>query len=79
MEFSRREYWSGLPFPSPEELSNPWIEPWFSALQADSLPFELQGSPYIGLAHESRSFMFVSVTPWTTQSMEFSRPEYSSG
>jgi len=27
MEFSRQEYWSGLPFPSPEDLPNPEIEP----------------------------------------------------
>ena len=26
MEFSRQEYWSGLPFPSPEDLPDPWIE-----------------------------------------------------
>ena len=44
MEFSRQEYWSGLPFPSPEKLPNPGIEPWSPAWQADSLPFELQGS-----------------------------------
>ena len=44
MEFSRKEYWSGLPFPSPEELPNPGIETWSPAWQADSLPFELQGS-----------------------------------
>ena len=44
MEFSRQEYWSGLPFPSPGELPNPGIELWSSASQADSLPFELQGS-----------------------------------
>ena len=37
-------YWSGLSFPSPEELSNPGTEPWSSASQADSLPFEVQGS-----------------------------------
>ena len=45
MGFSRQEYWSGLPFPSPEELPNPGIEPWSPASQAVSLPFELQGSP----------------------------------
>jgi len=45
MEFSRQEYWSGLPFPFPEELLNPGIDPWSPALQAGSLPFELQGSP----------------------------------
>ena len=44
MEFSRQEYWSGWPFPSPEDLPDPGIEPEFHALQADSLPFELQGS-----------------------------------
>ena len=44
MGFSRQEYWSGLPLPSPEELPNPGIEPWSPASQADSLPFELQGS-----------------------------------
>ena len=38
MEFSRQENWSGLPFPSPEELPNPGIKPWFPAWQADSLP-----------------------------------------
>ena len=45
MEFSRQEFWSGLPYPPPEDLPNPGIEPWSSALQADSSPFELQGSP----------------------------------
>ena len=34
MGFSRQEYWSGLPFPSPENLPNPGIEPWSPALQA---------------------------------------------
>ena len=37
MEFSRQEYWSGLPFPSPGDLPNPGIEPRTPALQADSL------------------------------------------
>ena len=45
MEFSRQEYWSRLPFPSPGDLPNPGIEPWSPASQAGSLPFELQGSP----------------------------------
>ena len=40
MEFSRQEYWSGLPFPSPRDLPNPGIEPESPALQADSLPAE---------------------------------------
>ena len=42
MRFSREGYWSGLPFPSPGHLPNSGIEPGFPALQADSLPTELQ-------------------------------------
>ena len=41
MGFSRREYWSGLPFPSPGDLPKPGIDPRSPALQADSLPIEL--------------------------------------
>ena len=40
MEFSRQEYWSGLPLPSSRDLTDPGIEPESPALQADSLPFE---------------------------------------
>ena len=40
MEFSRQEYCSGLPFPSPGDPSNPGIEPGSPALQTDNLPFE---------------------------------------
>ena len=45
MGFSRQEYWSGLPFTSPGDLPDPGIEPGSPALQADSLPTELQGKP----------------------------------
>ena len=45
MEFSRQEYWSGLPFPSPGDLPNPGIEPGFPALQADFLLSEPPGKP----------------------------------
>ena len=45
MEFSRQEYWSGLPFPSPEDLPNPGIEPGSPALQADALLSEPPGKP----------------------------------
>ena len=38
MEFSRQEYWSGLPFPSPGDLPDPGAEPESPTLQADSLP-----------------------------------------
>ena len=43
MEFSREEYWSGLPFPSPGDLPDPGIEPRSPALQADSLLSEPPG------------------------------------
>ena len=46
LEFSRQEYWSELPFPSPEDLPNPGIEPRSPALQADSLPSEPSGKPH---------------------------------
>jgi len=49
MEFSRQEYWSGLPFPSLEDLPNPGIESWSPASQTDSLLFELQGSSVINI------------------------------
>ena len=45
MEFSRQEYWSGLPFPSPGDLPNPGIEPRSPALRADALPSEPPGKP----------------------------------
>ena len=40
MGFSRQEYWSGLPFPTPGDLPNPGIKARSPALQADSLPSE---------------------------------------
>ena len=46
MEFSRQEYWSGLPFPSPGDLPNPGMEPRSPTLQADALPSELPGKPF---------------------------------
>ena len=45
MGFSRQEYWSGLPLPSPGDLPNPGIKPGSAALQADSLPSEPPGKP----------------------------------
>ena len=45
VEFSRPEYWSRWPFPSPGDLPNPGIKPRSPALQADSLPAEPPGKP----------------------------------
>ena len=47
MGFSRQEYWSELPSPSPRDLPNPGIEPGSPALQADSLPSEAPGKPRV--------------------------------
>ena len=47
MEFSRQEYWSGLPFPSPGDLLDPGIESRSPTLQADALPSEPPGKPYM--------------------------------
>ena len=44
MGFSRQEYWSGLPFPSPGNLPNPRIKPRSPTLQADTLTSEPPGS-----------------------------------
>ena len=44
LEFSRQEYWSGLPFPSPGDLRNPGIKPGSPTMQADALPSEPPGS-----------------------------------
>ena len=69
MEFSRQEYWSGLPFPFPRDLPDPGIEPRSLALQADSLPSNLcikqregasrergvEGSEWHWLCDEARS------------------------
>ena len=44
MGFARQEYWSGLPFPSPGDLSDPRIEPGSSALQVGSLLTEPPGN-----------------------------------
>ena len=46
LEFSRQEYWSELPFPSPGDLPNTGIEPRSPTLQADALPSEPSGKPY---------------------------------
>ena len=47
IQFSWQEYWSGLLFPSPGDLLNTGMETGSPALQADSLPSEPQGSPFI--------------------------------
>ena len=60
MEFSRQEYWSELPFPSPGYLPDPGIEPRSPALQVDSLPSEPPG-------YSSEQ----SPTEWATVKIQF--------
>ena len=50
MQFSRPEYWSGLPCPSPRDLPNPGIEARCPEMQADSLPSE---PPDVDIANSS--------------------------
>ena len=45
MGFSREEYWSGLPVPSPGDFPDPGIEPGSLTLQADSLTSDPPGKP----------------------------------
>ena len=81
MEFSRQEYWSGLPYPSPGDLPNPRIEPRCPALQVDSLQSEPPGK------HESEVTQSCptlcdsmdSSLHQAPPSMGFSRQEYWSG
>ena len=46
-DFSKQEYWSGKPFPSPRDLPDPGMKPGSAALQADSFPSEPSGSSFL--------------------------------
>ena len=61
MGFSRQEYWSGLPLPSPGDLPDPGIKPRSPALQADALRSEPPGQSKVKLLSCVRLF----ATPWT--------------
>ena len=82
----RQEYWSGLPFPFPGDLPDRGIEPESPTLQADSLPTEPPGKPFLlygGGGLVAKSYQILA-TPWTVAyqappSMGFSRQEYWSG
>ena len=53
MGFSRQEFWSGLPFPSPGDRPIPGIDPRSPALQADALPSEPPGNQSIIIKYKS--------------------------
>ena len=63
MEFSRREYWSGWPFPSPGDLPDPGIEHRSPALQADALPSEPPGKQENKVYHSFHCFPIY--LPWS--------------
>ena len=71
MEFSRPEYWSGLPFPSPGDLPNIGIEPGSPALQADALPSEPPGKPMISLKPTLIRLVSPAPTPMTALKLPF--------
>ena len=73
MGFSRQEYWSGLPFPSPGDLPDPGIEPWCSlvAQMAKSLPAMQETQVrFLGLLEKemaTHSSILVWKIPWTEE------------
>ena len=72
MGFLRQEYWSGLPFPSPRNLPDPWIEPRSLTLRADSLPSEPPVKPIkvkIALRVEHWSNTFSVFMKWNTREL----------
>ena len=78
MGFSRQEYWSGLPFPSPWDLPDLGIKPRSPALQADSLPSELPGKPQ---TYHNIKYIIISLFiaqcpshPWGQKSVLFGSP-----
>ena len=64
MGFSRKEYWSGLPFLPPGESSQPKDQTWSPALQVDSLLSEPPGEPHVSQSVQSLSRVRLFVTPW---------------
>ena len=73
MEFSRQEYWSGLPFSSPGDLLDPGIEPVSPAL-ADSLPPEPPGKPLLTIKGGNHSWPWVDkgggISAWSVKAWE---------
>ena len=75
MGFSRQEYWSGLPFPSPGDLPDPGIEPRSPALQADALPSELPGKSTSQNGHHQKNLQTINAG----EDMQKREPSYIFG
>ena len=69
--FSRQEYWSGLPFPSPGDLPDPGIEPGSPAFQADALISEPPGKPLYRVSILLKRIFFKRVTLKKKSSLDF--------
>ena len=87
MEFSKQEYWNGLPFPSPGDLPNPGIETRSPALQAEALPSEPPGKPLppcskaLWLAQDERNVGKIKFYHCQTETVESSlttKPDFPS-
>jgi len=76
MGFLRQEYWSGLPFPSSEDLPDPGIEPVSPAWQVDSLPLSHLGSPktccLVTLKYIGMWYVGLNLVSWTPQKLGIS-------
>ena len=85
MGFSRQEFWSGLPFPSPGDLPNPGIEPQSPALQADALSSEPPGKPHLRLPQSEslkigpRTWILPRSPSWSSQRWILDHPFPSYG
>ena len=59
--FSRQDYWTGVPFPSPGDLPNPGIEPGSPVLQADALLSEPPGKSLLVWCKSNCGFTLLSL------------------
>ena len=77
MEFSRPEYCSGWPFPSPGGLPNPGIESRSPTLWADSLPADPQGKPIIKKFNKTLPYIltvpFLGIYPGEMKAFVYSK------
>ena len=77
VEFSRQEYWSGLPFPPPGYLLNPGIETASPALQADSLSLSYWGKPGVSPLLPTFSNDFIESTLSDHLTITYYNPPFS--